>query len=311
MNKWKGDLVFVFIIVVAVVGWVRLYPDFETSSLSPLEPPIEFDAEPRTVASSSGERLAYRLIEPPGEAEVVLVFLHDTLLHSGWYIELGYDLASRGVAVYLPDRRGWGYSSGDSCQADQDQTVLIDDIMAMIVAARARYPQNKIFIGAHGRGAGLVVSYVASRRPVDGVVLVAPYISPDQPNLDLDGWRSFMVAHPGEAFLAQSGLSDWAVWHLKWPPSMVHADPLIQTRLSISCMQETIPQDVEAACRALSVPLLYVQGEADTLFDPEQAAAFMAQFSSVDKKTELVPGADYLGILSVAAEPIAEWMNAR
>lgn len=304
-------MVFVLIIAVAIVAWMRLYPDVETSSLSPLAPLIEFDAEPRTYASPAGEHLAYRLVEPPGEAQAVLVFLHDTGLHSGWYIELGYGLASRGIAVFLPDRRGWGYSSGERCQKAQDQTVLSDDILAMVVAARSRYPQARIFVGGHGRGAGLAMSYVASRRPVDGVILVAPTIAPDQPNLDPDGWRSFVVAHPVEAFLAQSGLSDWAIWHVKWPSAMVDADPLVETRLSVSCVQETVPNDVEATYRALSAPLLVVQGEADALFDLEQTATLMDRFASTDKQVEVVPGADYLGVLTVAAGPIADWLHAR
>jgi alpha-beta hydrolase superfamily lysophospholipase len=309
MSKWKGDLIFVLVVAALVVGWMRLYPDSGTSSLSPLEAPLEFDVEPRTYASPTGERLAYRLVEPQGEALAVLVFLHDTALHSGWYVDMGYDLASRGVAVYLPDRRGWGYSSGDPCQPTRDPTLFNDDLMAVIGAARARYPQSKVFVGGHGRGAGLVMSYVASRKPVGGVVLVAPLIAQDQVNRRLEGQQSLMVAHPVEAFLAHSGLFDWAVWRLKWPQSMVDVDPLLETRLSISCLQETVPDDVQATYRALTAPLLYVQGEQDPMFDLERTADFMDQFATLEKQMELIPGVDYLGILTVAGEPIADWLS--
>jgi hypothetical protein len=43
-------------------------------------------------------------------------------------------------------------------------------------------------------------------------------------------------------------------------------------------MQETVPRDVESTYRALTGPLLVVQGEADAMFDPEQMSAFMLKF---------------------------------
>ena len=75
----------------------------------------------------------------------------------------------------------------------------------MIAAAQARYPQKEVFLAGHGRGAGLVLRYAAADRPLSGAILISPYITNDQPNLDPDGWRAFASAHPGEAFLARSG----------------------------------------------------------------------------------------------------------
>jgi alpha-beta hydrolase superfamily lysophospholipase len=311
VKKWKGDVAFLLIVAVLVGGWIRLYPHPGASLLSPLDPPADLDAEPLSYASSEGVKLAYRLYEPPGEVEYVLVFLHDTLLHSGWYAELGHGLAGQGIAVYLPDRRGWGHSGGDRSKVAEDRAVLAGDITALIVAAQSRYPQKKIFLGGHGRAAGLVMRYIALGRPVKGVVLISPYVSDAQPNLSPQGWQALVVAHPGEAFLARSGLFDWPVWRVNWPQSMVEADPLIETALSISWMQETVPDDVEAAYHAFSVPLLCVQGEADPLFDPDETPALMTLFSATDKQLETIPGVDYLSVVGVAADPIVRWLDGR
>ncbi len=310
MKKWQGDLVFILIVALAIGGWFSLYPRQGDSLLSPLTPPVELNIEPRIYASPYGERLAYRLYEPPGEVDAVLVLLHDTLLHGAWYAELGYGLAKEGIAVYAPDRRGWGHSIGDHRQGAQDVDVLMQDIEAMIFAAHARYPLKELFLGGHGRGAGLVLQYVNAQRPVSGVVLIAPYIADGQPNLDRAGWRQFVQVHPVEAFLAQSGLFDWPVWRYQWPKSMTEVDPLLETTGAISWMRETTPDDLEAAF-AVPGPLLCVYGDADPLFDADKAPDLLDLFATPDKQLELVAGADYLGVLTAGVKPIADWVRGR
>jgi alpha-beta hydrolase superfamily lysophospholipase len=312
MRKWKGDIIFLLVVGVLIAGWMYLYPRPGNSPLAPLEPPADLGAiDLPSYASIEGLKLSYRLYEPTDDTTCVLVLLHDTLLHSGWYANLGRDLAAQGVAVYLPDRRGWGHSAGDRRQVAEDRNVLIHDVTAMVAAAQARHPQKKVFVGGHGRGAGLVLRYVASRHPVPGVVLISPYIVDDQRNLCPEGWRAFASAHPGEAFLARAGLVHWPVWRYNWPQSMVQADSLIESRCSLSCQQETIPQDPNAAYSAMTVPLLYMQGGADPLLDAEQTGAEIARFAAQDVKVEILPDMDYLSVLDVAAAPIAHWLETR
>lgn len=308
MKKWHGDLIFVLVIVILVGGWFSLYPRSSTSPMMTLDAPLDLDVEPRTYAAPDGTELAYRLYAPTGEVKSVLVFLHDTLLHSAWYAELGYGLAGHGVAVLAPDRRGWGHSAGERRQ-NQDADVLVEDLMALVNIARARYPQARLYIGAHGRGAGIALRYLAARRPADGLVLIAPVISSNQPNLNPDGWARWVQAHPVEAWLARSGLKNWAVWSYRWPQTMIKADPLLETTCSLVCEQETYPTDPQAACRAVTVPLLYVQGEQDFLFALDKLPDLMAQFATSDQQAILISGADYLSVLTSAAGPIADWME--
>jgi pimeloyl-ACP methyl ester carboxylesterase len=143
------------------------------------------------------------------------------------------------------------------------------------------------------------------------VILIAPILSDDQPNLRAEGWQQLVSAHPGEAFLARAGLSYWPVWRYNWPPSMLQVDPLLEGRISISLQQETVPAEPTAAYGSLHVPLLYLQGQIDPLFEPDTTPELMARLDSPDKHLEIWPDADYLTIIEAAAEPISRWMVGR
>jgi alpha-beta hydrolase superfamily lysophospholipase len=343
LKKWQGDILFLILIGALVAGWISLYPAPGESPLAPLEPPAGLEAETLpTYAGAQGTQLAYRYYPPQGPATHVVVLLHDTLLHSAWYERLGQDLAQRGVAVYVPDRRGWGHSAGDRREAAKDKSVLLEDITAMIAVAQARTPQLGIYLAGHGRAAGLVLQYAATQRPLSGVILLSPYLSETQPNLRPEGWRHFATAHPVEAFLARAGLSNWPVFHYNWPQAMVDVDPLLETRCALSCQQET---QVELEARGgadsdtaqlgpqasplqtstaeteatetlnwdspIQVPLLCVQAQDGPLFDPDKTALVLAALGAKDQHLETCPGVDYLTLIEVAAGPIADWLDKR
>jgi alpha-beta hydrolase superfamily lysophospholipase len=312
VRKWTGDVVFLLLIGALVAGWLYLYPKPGESILTPLATPSDLNVRDLpSYVSPDGTKLSYRLYEPPGQATHVLVLLHDTLLHGGWYSALGRDLAARGIAVYLPDRRGWGHSPGDRRAVEADTSVLVEDITAVIAAAQSRYPQAPVYLGGHGRAAGLVTRYLASKRPVAGVVLLSPHLSDAQPNLNPDGWQELVSAHPVEAFLARQGLTYWRVWRYNWPASMTDADPLIEARTSISWQEEVAPEDIDAAYAALTVPLLTIQGERDPLFSANKAEELMARFPSSDQQLAIVPDTDYLTVIEGAADTIAGWLADR
>ena len=312
MKKWKGDILFLLVIGALIGGWLYLYPRPADSPLQPIDPPEALDEENvRTYAAQEGLELAYRLYEPQGPVRHVVILLHDTLLHGGWYDALGCSLAAEGIAVYLPDRRGRGASAGDRRSVAEEPALLIEDITAMISVAQARFSQAGIYLGGHGRGAGLAVRYAATGRPIDGLIMISPYLSEDQPNLRTEGWQTLLAAHPGEAYLARSGLDHWTVWQVNWPQSMVEADPLIEQRISLSCMRETIPDDLEAAYVAVTMPLLCVQGEGDPLYETTKTSEWLTAFASPDRQLETLPGMGYLTVIEEAANPIAHWLEGR
>jgi len=311
MKKWRGDIAFLIVIGALVGGWLYLYPTPADSPLQPLDAPAELGVEEVPhYASQEGLALAYRLFEPADAPQQVLIVLHDTLLHGGWYAELGQALAKEGVAVYLPDRRGRGRSAGEAPIEGAERAILVEDIAAMAVAARNRYPQVPVYLGAHGRAAGMATSYLAAGRPAAGLVLLAPVMSEGQPNVRQEGWGALARAHAVEALLARSGLIHWHAWRYNWPSSMQEADPLLETGLSIADLFETMPDDLDAAYAAVTVPLLVVQGAQDPLLFPERTEAWVSAFATHDWYLETVAEVGYLTVIPAAAEPIARWLAA-
>jgi pimeloyl-ACP methyl ester carboxylesterase len=92
---------------------------------------------------------------------------------------------------------------------------------------------------------------------------------------------------------------------------MQEADPLLQAGVSIADLAEAMPEDVDAAYSAVTVPLLVVQGAQDPLFYPDRTEGWMASFATHDRYLETVTGTDYLTVIPAAAEPIARWLAER
>src|SRR4051812_4215658 len=95
--------------------------------------------ELRTARATDGSELRYRLFAPPGDGahRGNVVHLHGIQSHSGWYVETAAELARRGYAVYLTDRRGSGLSAaprGDFAGSQQ----LVDDVGAIVDEAGGR-----------------------------------------------------------------------------------------------------------------------------------------------------------------------------
>lgn len=311
MKKWRGDLAFVVLVAALIGAWFYLYPRQTEGPLAPLDPPPELDDELPSYAGYDGRKLRYGLFEPQGEVEDVMILLHDTLLHGGWYADLGRALAGEGVAVYLPDRRGRGQSEGEPAAMTGAQEVLIDDITALVAVAQARYPQTDIYLGGHGRGAGLAASYAATGRPLSGLILIAPYLSAEQGTLRGAGWNALLRAHPVQALLARAGLVHWRVWHVNWPRSMLDADPMLAHPFSVADLQETEVHDLGACCGGVTTPLLVVQGASDPLFLADAMPGLVLRFASEDRRLETVPDAGFLTVIPAAANPIAHWLEGR
>jgi alpha-beta hydrolase superfamily lysophospholipase len=143
------------------------------------------------LTASDGVVLRYRRFAPPEPPRGAVIYLHGIRSHGGWYVETASDLAHRGYAVYLPDRRGAGASDGPR-GALAGRTQLVNDAGYFVSLAHEDTAGRPVFLiaGCWGVRPGLEF---ARRHPgrLAGLVLVAPAL---KANVDLTAREKATVA---------------------------------------------------------------------------------------------------------------------
>lgn len=216
------------------------------------------------VESSDGTRLFYK----DWGAGRPVVFVHSWSMNSDQWQYQMVDLCEHGLRCIAFDRRGHGRSG----QPDGGYTydTLADDLAALLETLDLR----DVTLVGHSMGAGEVIRYLArhgSKRVARAVLLAptTPFVlqTPDNP----DGV-------PAEAF--EFLRSQWASDFPKWladnarpfvvpetSPEMVQwligLSLSCSLRAALECNRAMAGSDQRAEMRAIDVPTLIIQGDAD------------------------------------------------
>ena len=110
--------------------------------------------------------LFIRRVSPePGAVRAHLLMVHASMVHSEYYLPLAADLASGGVAVWLPDLRGHGRSGGVPGHLVDWRDHVRDLSDAYQVMQREKEPGTPALLGGESYG-GLVVYLALQGRVV-------------------------------------------------------------------------------------------------------------------------------------------------
>lgn len=106
----------------------------------------------------------------------VLFILHGLGAHSGWFIDMGNELAARGLNVYTMDHRGFGRSEGLAGHIDSYH-IYVEDAVAIINEIRKRNPLARIYLLGHSMG-GIFAAHIVAKHPdlLSGVLFLNPWI---------------------------------------------------------------------------------------------------------------------------------------
>jgi len=120
------------------------------------------------------------LPDEPEQARAVVLILHGTLVHSGFYDLVGEHYAQQGYAVFGIDFRGWGQSQGFGRRGHVDNyDGYLEDLKVAYTEARTRYPDLPIFLQGESMGGTIaLLSQVEKVVEVDGMILNAPAVRP-------------------------------------------------------------------------------------------------------------------------------------
>jgi alpha-beta hydrolase superfamily lysophospholipase len=106
----------------------------------------------------------------------VLLILHGLGGHSGWYIDMGNELASRGISVYAMDHRGFGRSGGLRGHIENYRT-FVEHIGYVVTEISKRHPEAGIFLLGHSMGAIFATHFAAKdQQRLAGIVFLNPWV---------------------------------------------------------------------------------------------------------------------------------------
>ena len=307
--------------------------------------------DPVFVDASDGVKLAVRIFRPRNtetssdkeneEESIALVFYHGGGAHSGaGYPTMAEGLAREyGISVYLPDLRGHGCSGGPRGDAPSQEQVWRDISTVLDFVARDQNKldvdnkgeklSNKIYLGGHSSGGGVVVNYVSwqdknqSSVAISGYVLVAPQLGHNSCTArpKTSNRPDFAKVNiPAFIFNGIFGvLGNFAAVQFNYPADILEQDEGMVAFNTVNMANAITPVDPKAQIETSmgqdslstlqSPPIGLWVGSEDELFLPEKVAAYIP--SSEKNVGIVVPGENHLGILVRVHEQIGPWITRR
>ena len=155
---------------------------------------------PDSFVQADGTELPYRAWLPKAEPRAAIVALHGFNDYSRAFEKPGAHWATRGIATYAYDQRGFGGGPHRKIWAGHE--TMVADLAATVALVRARHPGVPVFVLGESMGGAIAMIGDAGRRVrADGLILVAPalrgrrYLGPvpgaalDIAHAVLPGWR--------------------------------------------------------------------------------------------------------------------------
>ena len=247
--------------------------------------------EARPILAADGVCLACRVVPARGPApRANVVYLHGIQSHGGWYVDTAAELARRGYAVYLPDRRGSGRSGGVRGHfAGWDQ--LVDDVRRVVDSARRDAPERPVVLVGGCWGARPAMAF-AARHEADlaGLALVCPAVKvkvdlPAHDKLRVVLGRAVSPTRPVRIPLTPEMFTSNPRWL-----EFVRTDPLSLRTVSARFFWETMRSNRFLARRArLSLPMLLLQSGADPIVDAAGVRSWFDGVAPVGARRTLYP----------------------
>jgi alpha-beta hydrolase superfamily lysophospholipase len=247
----------------------------------------------------------------------ILLILHGLGAHSGWFIDMGNELAKRGLNVYAMDHRGFGRSEGLAGHIDSYH-MFVDDTSAIIVELRKRHPLGRIYLLGHSMG-GIFTAHIAVKygNLLAGILFLNPWID-DSSRLSpittlrilvgglrksrhawqVAGGHEVMTTNPEAIQMLQAD----TFWRRTQTSSFLVQ--ILQMRLAVMRLAKSI-----------TLPVLMLQAEEDKSVLATATRKFYDALASSDKTWKSYPGYAHDSELeadrSLMDDDIVEWIRAR
>ena len=239
-----------------------------------------------------GAKTYYQCWLPEGEPKAVLFIVHGLAEHSGRYMHIVNHFVPLGYAVYALDHFGHGQSEGTRVFVEKFEDYT-GPLKVYFDKVRERQPNKPIVLVGHSMGGLIGARYLLDHQSdFAGAVLSGPGIR--------------MAVHPSKflifilnilsVLMPKLGVRQLESDVMSTDPKEVESyvlDPLVHpgkvtARLSAELNQASLY--VQDKANQLTLPLLIVQGGADSTVDPAGAQLLHDTVGSSDKTIKVYEG---------------------
>jgi alpha-beta hydrolase superfamily lysophospholipase len=238
------------------------------------------------------DNIYYQAWLPESEAKVVMLVLHGLGEHSGRYQNLAQHFVALGYAVYALDHSGHGKSDGlrEYIERFEDYSETVETFRAMIQDWQAN---QAIFLLGHSMGGLIAAQHLLKYQAnFSGAIFSAPGIKLSDSITPLTIFLGKVLA----ALAPKMGLMALDYRGISRDPNIrknYRDDPLVfhgktTARLGVELLKTM--QTVAAEAGKIRLPILILQGSADTMINPAGAQLLYDQASSKDKTLTFYQG---------------------
>ncbi len=251
------------------------------------------------------------------DPRALLIVLHGLGSHAGDFREIGRYFAERGLAVFIPDVRGFGHYSGLKGHV-MSFDEFVEDIQNLIMQTKDRYLNKLTFLFGSSLGGLNAVRYVTKYpRDIDGLILHCPAVSQ---TLEIGLGKKIAGNVLSLLNVKRYVPSDIKYEDVTRDPKIVkqlETDPLrfelVTPRFGIEGLKAS--SEGFNAASSIRLPVLLQQAGADKLVDPEKSKEFFDALASADKTWKLYEGLYH----QIHTEPekeqvlgdMADWLEKR
>jgi alpha-beta hydrolase superfamily lysophospholipase len=225
-----------------------------------------------------------RVWEPAGTPERIVMIVHGYAEHSGRYEHVAEALTAAGAVVVAEDHVGHGHSAGERALIT-DFSRVVGDLLTLLDRTVSQFGDLPVVLVGHSMG-GLLASRLAQRVPerIAGLVLCGAVIGDWT-------WARDVLQQPA----MPDPPTDWS--GMSRDPRTVHAyatDPLVyRGRYKRPLLEaEVVALDAfNAEVDRLTMPVLFLHGDADPFVPYETSLAAARAFPTDDLTVWVIPGA--------------------
>jgi len=253
-----------------------------------------------TITNIRGYKLFSRYWNPKADPRGLVFLCHGFGEHLGWYEELAEELRDSGLLVFGHDHQGHGLSEGKRAFVESVDE-FSQDVIQHCTDVKSQYPGLPMFLYGHSMG-GMISVHTVLRNSsfFKGMMLEGPLIIPDPHEVTPTRLLLGRLISPLLPEMQMGRIRVEQVTSDTEMQARLNSDKLRWTggvKLGLGLAFLTCLENMHKNLKGVSLPLLILHGENDSLCQPAGSHLLAREASSKDKRIKIFKGASHHLIL--------------